>query len=196
MTEPRYVLDPSYPTEFGATPSQTVGPYLHIGMTWPDGADVVPPGTEGEIVIAGTVYDGAGVPVTDALIETWQADANGMFDHPDCPGRPPRLQPDGFGGLGRCDTTSGEFRIRTIKPGRVDDTQAPHINVSVFARGLLDRCITRIYFPDESVLNDGDTLLSQVPAQRRATLIARADGDHLRFDVHLQGQKETVFFEL
>lgn len=197
MSEFAYDIDRSYPTDFGVTPSQTVGPYLHIGLTWEDGADVVPTGTPGAVTIRGTVYDGDGEPIGDAMVETWQADANGAFAHPDVPSPADSLQPDGFRGFGRSDTRNGgQFEIRTIKPGRVDDEQAPHIDLSVFARGMINRCVTRIYFPDEQAANDSDPLLSQVPEDRRGTLIAREEGDHLRFDIHLQGEGETVFFEL
>lgn len=197
MSEFSYEIDRSYPTDFGITPSQTVGPYLHIGLTWQDGAAVVPEGTSGAITIRGTVYDGNHEPIGDAMIETWQADAAGAFAHPDVPAPAVRLQPDGFRGFGRSDTRKdGQFEIRTIKPGRVDDEQAPHIDVSVFARGMINRCVTRIYFADEESANAVDPLLSQVPEDRRRTLIAAEKGDHLRFDIHLQGDEETVFFEL
>lgn len=196
MTEPRYRCDPARAADFGPTPSQTVGPYLHIGLTWEDGADVVPAAAADAVVLRGAVYDGAGEAITDALVETWQADAEGRFAHPDAPGPARALYPDGFRGFGRAATLDGEYRIRTVKPGRVDAQQAPHIDVSVFARGMLDRCVTRIYFPDEEAANAADPLLSQVPEARRATLIARAAQDHLRFDIHLQGNEETVFFEL
>lgn len=209
MTDFVYDLDPAYPRDFGVTPSQTVGPYLHIGLTWPDGADVVPPGTAGLLTIRGYVYDGAGEPIVDAMVETWQADAHGRFAHPDAetsagPGTETagravsaiRLHPEGFRGFGRSMTRDGEYQIRTIKPGRVDDRQAPHIDVSVFARGMLNRCVTRIYFADEESANERDPVLSQVPASRRSTLIARAEGGQLRFDIRLQGADETVFFDL
>ena len=119
------------------TPSQTVGPYLSIGLPWPDGPDVVPPDTEGRIRLYGRVLDGAGEVVPDALIETWQADPDGKFG-------------TDFRGFGRCPTDdAGEWEIFTLKPGRIGDGQAPHIDVSVFARGMLNRCVTRIYFADE-----------------------------------------------
>ena len=197
MNEFRYDLDPGYPSDFGVTPSQTVGPYLHIGLTWDDGPDVVPSGTEGTITIKGSVYDGEGAPIGDAMVETWQGDADGAFTHPDVPAPAGALRPPGFRGFGRSDTRdSGQFEIRTIKPGRVDDEQAPHIDVSVFARGMLNRCVTRLYFPDEADANALDPLLSQVPEDRRGTLVATLDGDPPRFDIHLQGEQETVFFEL
>ncbi|MGH3585944.1 MAG: protocatechuate 3,4-dioxygenase subunit alpha, partial [Pseudonocardia sp.] len=133
------------------TPSQTVGPFLSIGLTWPGGHLVVPEGSSGAIRISGVLRDGAGEPVTDGVIETWQADAEGRFDHPD---DPRGASGSGFEGFGRCPTDDqGRFEIVTIKPGALGDGQAPHIDVSVLARGLLDRLATRIYFPDEAAAN-------------------------------------------
>jgi protocatechuate 3,4-dioxygenase alpha subunit len=177
-----------------STPSQTVGPFLSIGLPWEDGPDVVPSGTPGAMVISGTVYDGAGAVVPDALVETWQADADGHFDHPD----DPRGAVPGFRGFGRCPTDeNGRYAIRTIVPGAlpgIDGTvQAPHIDVSVLARGLLNRVITRIYFPGSDA---GDPVLASVPENRRSTLIATKTGDGYRFDVRLQGEGETVFFDV
>jgi len=166
----------------GTTPSQTVGPYLSIGLPWPDGPDVVPEGTEGRIRIYGRVIDGAGDPVGDALIETWQAGPDGKFD-------------TDFRGFGRCPTDEeGAWEIFTLKPGRLEDGQAPHVDVNVFARGMLNRCVTRIYFADED--NTGDPVLESVPEARRTTLVARPDADGYRFDVYLQGERETVFFKV
>ncbi len=183
------------------TPSQTVGPYLSLGLTWQAGADVVPPGTPGEILIGGTVRDGAGEPVTDALVETWQADPDGRFDHPDDPRGAVRSSVRGFRGFGRAATDGhGRWEVRTVKPGPLpaedDTTEAPHLTVSVFARGLLDRVVTRIYFPDESAANAADPLLATVPAPRRATLVAVPEGGgRLRFDIRLRGEGETVFLD-
>ncbi|MBN9744247.1 protocatechuate 3,4-dioxygenase subunit alpha [Amycolatopsis sp. A1MSW2902] len=176
------------------TPSQTVGPYLSIGLPWDDGPFVVPEGTEGAVWIRGGVYDGAGNPVPDAMIETWQADPDGGFDHPD----DPRGKPSGaFRGFGRCPTDAqGQYRILTLLPGIVPDAsgapQARHIDVSVFARGLLNRVVTRVYFEDQD--NAGDAVLASVPEERRDTLLAKKDGSGYRFDVRLQGEGETVFF--
>ncbi|HEV7978227.1 protocatechuate 3,4-dioxygenase subunit alpha [Amycolatopsis sp.] len=171
-----------------STPSQTVGPYLSIGLPWEDGPDVVPEGTAGEILIWGTVFDGAGAIVPDALIETWQADSNGRFDHPD----DPRGAVKGFRGFGRCPTDNdGSYSIRTVMPGPLPG-QAPHIDVSVFARGLLHRVVTRIYFADDA----SDPVLASVPEERRSTLIAVKSGGGYRFDVRLQGEGETVFFDV
>jgi protocatechuate 3,4-dioxygenase alpha subunit len=179
------------------TPSATVGPYLAIGLTWDDGPHIVEPGTPGAIWLRGAVLDGNGDPVPDALVETWQADPDGRFDHPDDPrGAAPR---PGFRGFGRSQTVgAGEYAICTLKPGRVPDgaggLQAPHVDVSVFARGLLDRIVTRIYFADEAEANAEDPVLRSVPEDRRGTLVARPTDDGYRLDIRLQGDGETVFF--
>jgi protocatechuate 3,4-dioxygenase alpha subunit len=179
------------------TPSATVGPYLAIGLRWPDGPHVVDPSTPGAIWIRGTVLDGAGEAVTDALVETWQADPDGRFDHPDDPrGATVRA---GFRGFGRSETVSGGFAVCTLKPGRVPDgeggLQAPHLDVSVFARGLLDRVVTRIYFADEVAANAEDAVLRSLPSdEARATLLADPADDGYRVDIRLQGPRETVFF--
>ncbi len=133
--------------------------------------------------------------MTDAVVETWQADPEGRFDHPDDPRGP---SGSGFGGFGRCLTgPDGRYRIVTVKPGAVGDGQAPHIDVSVLARGLLDRVVTRIYFPDEVAANATDPLLATVPRERRHTLVAVDDGPgSLRFDVRLRGAGETVFLAI
>jgi protocatechuate 3,4-dioxygenase, alpha subunit len=184
------------------TPSATVGPYFMMRLPWPEGPYVVPDGTPGAITIFGRLWDGAGDPVPDGLIETWQADPAGRFPHPDDPRGP---IPDGdlaFRGFGRCPTGhDGTFKIVTLKPGPLPfgegRTEAPHIDVPVFARGMLDRTVTRIYFPDEAAANEADPVLQAVPADRRATLIATPAGDSLlRFDIHGQGDEETVFFDL
>jgi protocatechuate 3,4-dioxygenase alpha subunit len=181
------------------TPSQTVGPYLHIGLVWPDGPYVVPEGTPGAVWIHGRVFDGAGAVVPDALVESWQADPAGHFDHPDDPrGAFPPAVP-GFRGFGRSATDAdGRYRIRTVKPGALPSpdgaVEAPHLDISVFARGLLHRVVTRLYFPDESAANAADPVLRGIDATRRSTLLATEDDDGLRFDIHLQGEHETVFF--
>jgi protocatechuate 3,4-dioxygenase, alpha subunit len=181
----------------GSTPSQTVGPFLHIGLPWPDGPYVVPEGTPDALWIRGRVFDGDGEPVGDGLVETWQADPDGRFDHPDDPrGRVP-----GFRGFGRCPTehADGSFAILTQKPGPVpgpDGLQAPHIDVSLFARGLLNRVVTRIYFGDEAEANAADPVLALVPEELRPTLIAEPADDGYRFDIRLQGDGETCFFDV
>jgi protocatechuate 3,4-dioxygenase alpha subunit len=182
------------------TPSQTVGPYLAISLPWPDGERVVPDDAAGALRISGVLYDGNGDPIPDGLIETWQADANGRFTHPDDPRGTAEPEPTGFRGFGRAATDAqGRWWVLTIKPGSLPapqgDTEAPHIDVSVFARGLLDRVVTRIYFPDEA-LNDSDPVLAAVPAERRETLIAKGEDGGMRFDIRLQGDDETVFFDL
>jgi protocatechuate 3,4-dioxygenase alpha subunit len=182
----------------GTTPSSTVGPFLAIGLTWEDGPYVVAPDTPGAIRLRGTVYDGNGDVVPDAMVETWQADPEGGFDHPDDP-RGAAAYP-GFRGFGRSQTVDGgEYSILTLKPGRVPDgeggLQAPHIDVSVFARGILDRVVTRIYFADEAQANAEDVVLSSLPDDAaRQTLIATPTDDGYRLDIHLHGDRETVFF--
>jgi protocatechuate 3,4-dioxygenase, alpha subunit len=200
------------------TPSQTAGPFFGIGLPWPDGPYVVPEGTPGAITIGGTVRDGAGQPVTDAMVETWQADPDGRFAHPDDPRGSPAAA--GFRGFGRCLTDgAGHYQIVTLRPGRLPavkgesaagivkgepgggrgtggagDFEAPHLDVSVFARGLLDRLVTRIYFPDEQAANEADPVLAAIAdPERRATLIAVARAgppDGFRFDIRLQGKGE------
>jgi protocatechuate 3,4-dioxygenase alpha subunit len=186
----------------GLTPSQTVGPYLAIGLTWDDGEDVVPPGTPGAIILTGHLIDGAGEPVPDGLIETWQADPSGGFVHPDDPRPAPGPRPDGFRGFGRSRTRpDGTWRVATVRPGTVPTAdgapQAPHLDVSVFARGMLDRLVTRIYLPEDAAAQAVDPVLAAVPADRRSTLIAEPAGDgSYHFDIRLQGENETVFFDL
>lgn len=198
---------PAEPTvSLPITPSQTVGPFLAIGLPWPDGPCVVPEGTPGSIVITGRVFDVSGDPVPDALVETWQADQDSGFDHPDDPRWPSPRAGTAFPGFGRCPTDAqGRYRIVTLKPGPLPcpdgGTEAPHLNVSVFARGLLDRVVTRIYFPDEAEANDVDPVLAGIAdPRRRATLVAvpepGSQTDCLRFDIRLRGHKETVFFDV
>jgi len=174
-----------------ATTSQTVGPYLHIGLTWLIIEDLAPKGVAGErISIAGRVIDGDGKPVNDALVEIWQANADGKYRN------------KGFRGFGRSATDDkGAFRFRTIKPGRVagpgGKLQAPHIAVNVFMRGLLKQLVTRVYLPDDPA-NAKDAVLALVPAERRATLVAKkvaGKGGVLEWNVVLQGRDETVFFD-
>lgn len=177
------------------TPSQTVGPFLSLGLTWPAGHLVVPAGTPGAIRVTGVLRDGAGEPVTDGLVETWQADPDGRFDHPD---DPRGASGSGFGGFGRAATdASGRYEIHTVKPGAIGDGQAPHIDVSVFARGLLDRVVTRLYFPDEVDANAADPLLAALAPERAATMVATATGPgELRLDIALRGPHETVFLAI
>ena len=188
-------------TTLGTTPSQTVGPYLAIGLTWDDGTFVAPEDTPEAFWIRGRLTDGNGDAVPDGLIETWQADPSGRFNHPDDPRGAVEPSVEGFRGFGRSATdTDGRWGVRTLKPGRVPGIdgkpQAPHIDVSVFARGMLNRVVTRIYFADEADANAEDEVLASVPAEQRETLLATPHDDGYRFDIRLQGEKETAFFAL
>ncbi|HEX8497634.1 MAG TPA: protocatechuate 3,4-dioxygenase subunit alpha [Actinomycetales bacterium] len=182
-----------------STPSQTAGPYLSIGLHWPGGDECVAAGHPKAVVVSGTVTDGQGEPVTDAVVETWQADPDGRFDHPDDPRgavRHPHLRP-----FGRSETDdAGRWRVRTLKPGPVpagDGTaQAPHIDVTVLGRGMMSREVTRIYFDDEQAANAVDDVLQAVAPERRPTLVARTTEGGYHFDIRLQGVDETVFFAL
>lgn len=184
-----------------ATTSQTVGPFFSIGLERLNCAELAGLGVAGErVTIEGRVLDADSVGVPDAIIELWQANSYGKYAHPDDPQDKPVEA--AFRGYGRIPTDDdGKFRFTTIKPGAVPGPdgklQAPHIAVSVFMRGLLRRLVTRIYFPDEPV-NAGDFVLSLVEAERRGTLIAQkapgADG-LLKWDVIVQGPRETVFFD-
>lgn len=182
------------------TPSQTVGPFFNIGLpgTRPE---LVAAGVPDAVRIEGVVYDGEGEPVTDALVEIWQAGRAGRYPHPE-DARAELPLDEGFRGFGRCETDGeGRYWFLTVKPGPVPapggGVQAPHILVSVLTRGLLKRLVTRIYFPDEQAANDADTILASVELERRSTLVARPDGDWLlRFDIRLQGDGETVFFDV
>ncbi|MEV5710378.1 protocatechuate 3,4-dioxygenase subunit alpha [Actinoallomurus sp. NPDC052274] len=172
-----------------STPSQTVGPFFGYALPYADGPYVVPEWRPDAIRIRGRVLDGAGEPLPDALVEIWQADADGNV--PRGGGALRRAGKD-FSGFGRCGTdAAGNYWFSTIKPGG----PAPHIAVLVFARGLLKPVATRLYFPGEPG-NATDPVLSGVPAERRDTLVAvREDERSYRFDVHLGGERETVFFE-
>ncbi|MGZ6644684.1 MAG: protocatechuate 3,4-dioxygenase subunit alpha [Solirubrobacteraceae bacterium] len=151
----------------GETPSQTVGPFFAIGLPWEAGRFAVPAGTPGAIHITGEVQDGDGEPVPDCLVETWQ------------------VLPDGYRGFSRSD---GGLDVVTLKTAYVD--------VSVCARGMLDRVVTRIYFADEPEVNAADPVFAAIPAERRDTLLAQRTDDGYRFDIRLQGPGETVFFAL
>jgi len=174
----------------GATPSQTVGPFFSFGLRWLETTELIGPDHAERIVFQGSVLDGDGVGVPDALVETFQADSAGDFR--------PVSGPDWLG-FGRILTgQDGRFGFTTVKPGPLRTsngaTEAPHLTVSVFARGLLQRVITRIYFPDEEVANQIDPVLEMIVPERRSTLVARAADGRLLFDIHLQGENETVFF--
>jgi protocatechuate 3,4-dioxygenase alpha subunit len=168
----------------GSTPSQTVGPFFRFAFEWMAERPLVPPGSPGALTIGGQVLDGAGEPVPDAVVEVYQVASLG----------PPR---PGWRAFGRCLTdATGSYRFTTAKPGRVDDHQAPHVDISVFARGLLQRLWTRCYFPDEAAANAADPLLRAIAdPDRVATLIGHPDPAGLRFDICLQGDHETVFFD-
>ena len=186
----------------GQTPSQTVGPFFHFSLSWPDAETLAGPETRGErIEILGRVLDGDGAPVPDALLEIWQANAEGRYAHPEDAQLKP-LDP-AFRGFGRCASDAdGRFRFATVRPGRVpgrgNALQAPHINVGFFARGLLRRLVTRIYFEDAPE-NAEDPVLALIPDPvRRLTLLAKrvaGNGAVYRFDIVLQGASETVFFD-
>lgn len=188
----------------GLTSSQTIGPFFHHALLRDGQSTLAQPESRGErIVIEGLVTDGAGTPVTDAMIELWQANAAGRYDHPaDTQDKP--VDP-AFHGFGRAQTDrAGIYRFETIRPGAVpgrgNSLQAPHIAVTIFTRGLLNHLATRIYFGDES-LNDADPVLALVPDEARrqtliATPVAGAATKTYRFDIRLQGDGETVFFEI
>jgi protocatechuate 3,4-dioxygenase alpha subunit len=182
-----------------ASTSQTIGPYLRIGLEWMVIEDLAPQGVTGKrMQISGKVFDADGKPVNDAAVEIWQANSLGKYASPEDTQDQP-LDP-GFRGYGRSLTDeAGTFRFRTVKPGRVpgpDGTlQAPHITVTIFMRGLLKQLQTRMYFPDDPA-NADDPVLRLVPAERRGTLIAKNRGDGaLEWNIVLQGRNETVFFD-
>ena len=174
------------------TPSQTVGPFFAIGLPWPDGPYAAPLGAPGAFWLRGRVLDGAAEPVPDALVETWQAGEDGRFAQPGAP----RC-------FGRCPTDElGRWGVHTVRPGRTlgadGRLHAPHLDLSVFARGLLDRVVTRVYLPDEPA-NDADPVLASVDPARRGTLVAFPAPDDeagYTFDIRLQGPAETVFFDV
>ncbi len=184
------------------TPSQTIGPFFHEALLDEDRSELVSPDRPEAIKIEGTIYDGGGEGVPDAMVEIWQANAAGRYNDPKDDREELPLDPETFPGFGRSGTDSGgQFSFVTVKPGPVpgpeDKLQAPHIMVSVFARGLLKRLVTRIYFPDEVEANALDPVLSAIEDEElRRTLIAREEGEAVRFDIHLQGDKQTAFFEL
>lgn len=195
------------------TPSQTAGPYVHIGLT-PNfaeikgvydadpGASMLTPDTVGErIVVSGRIVDGAGAPVGDALVEIWQANADGSYAAPMGPGS---NSAPAFSGWGRQPVNAdGVFSFETIKPGPVmgpdDRMMAPHVALWIVARGINIGLQTRLYFEDEAAANAADFVLSRVPPARRESLVARREeGPVPRYvlDIFLQGDKETVFFDM
>ncbi|MDY7102572.1 MAG: protocatechuate 3,4-dioxygenase subunit alpha [Actinomycetota bacterium] len=191
------------------TPSQTVGPFLHIELPHEGAGEMAPTGAEGTIRIEGRLLDANGDGIDDGLIELWQADPSGHYQHPEDAG--PAVVAgtvaagglEGFGGFGRLPTgDGGTFSFTTLKPGPVPGpggtSQAPHIVVGVFGRGILNRLATRIYFPDEDAANAEDPILALVPAERRSTLIAEAIDGGYRFDIRVGSgdDTETVFFDV
>lgn len=191
------------------TPSQTVGPFFAYGLT-PEqygfeqmtslaSGDMAGADTDGtRIRVEGRVFDSEGAVVPDAMIEVWQADAQGRHAHP-ADGRGSNAGFSGFGRYGTGTDPENRFIFNTVKPGPIGDGQAPHLNLIVFMRGMPLHAYTRIYFPDEAEANTTDPVLAVVPEDRRATLIARAKGGAAGtyvFDIHLRGDKETVFFDV
>jgi protocatechuate 3,4-dioxygenase, alpha subunit len=167
------------------TPSQTIGPFFWFGLCERPCSELVPAGSPGAVRLEGSVLDGEGRPLPDAMVEIWQADERGAY------------RPD-FG-WGRCGTDAeGRYAFVTVKPGSAPGSgEAPHLKMLVFARGLLKPVATRVYFPDEDAANARDAVLSAIPDEaERTTLIARSDGAVLRFDVRLQGDRQTAFFAL
>lgn len=192
-------------TRFPLTSSQTIGPFFEPALLREDARRhvLVQPETAGErIRVEGRVLDGDGEPVPDAMVEIWQANAHGRYNHPADQG-PAALDPS-FTGFGRSGTDeAGRYWFETVKPGPVafdeKQMQAPHICITVFSRGMLNHAVTRLYFADEPA-NAEDPVLQHVPAERRATLLARRESDGAttvyRFDIIMQGANETAFFNL
>lgn len=192
-------------TEYGITASQTVGPFLKIGLVREGQEYVVPKNTNGALKVQGRVYDGEGKPVPDAMIEIWQANVHGKYNHPEDLSDAELVK--GFNGFGRsCTDEEGCFFFVTVKPGRVaglgNTLQAPHMAINVFARGMLKQQVTRLYFSDEIHANSEDPVLNSIDdAEVRDTLVASKVDDQngmtcYKFNIHLQGEKETAFFDV
>lgn len=181
------------PEQLRQTASQTIGPFFGFALPYPGGPQLLPPHAPGTVRLHGTVYDGAGDPVPDALIELWQTDSAGVIST-----ARGSLHRDGytFTGFGRTEVNGwGEFTFTTVRPGAADGDAAFAV-IAVFARGLLHHLYTRAYLVDEGAENPSDALLDRVGADRAQTLLAVADGERsYRFDIHLQGEKETVFLD-
>ena len=176
------------------TPSQTVGPFFGYALPFPRGAQLVPAGTVGAVTVHGRVLDGAGEPIPDALLEWWQPDADGVLSQRDGS----RVRELGhFTGFGRMTVDlDGHYEVTTVLPGAVAPSTVPWALVTVFARGLLHHLFTRAYLVGADDAVPADPLLDRIDAGRRETLLARADGPaSYRFDIHLQGEHETVFLE-
>lgn len=195
----------SQPQTSAQTPSQTVGPYFAYGLVptqygydfpslW--GPDLAEPWAAGDhLMLCGQVFDGQGQPILDALLEIRQADSQGLPI--DTPEQAQHLGVRGFGRMGTGSRPDHHFVFRTVRPGRTPDGQAPHLDVILTLRGLLNHLFTRIYFEDDAPLHASDPLLQAIPEQRRATLIARREAAGIyRFDIHLQGPHETVFLDV
>jgi protocatechuate 3,4-dioxygenase alpha subunit len=178
------------------TPSQTVGPFFAYALPYEGGERLVAPEDPDAVRIVGAVHDGAGEPVSDGLIEIWQANRAGRYRHPEDHRDELPLE-EGFTGFGRCPTDAeGRFEFLTVKPGAVPP-HAPHVNVIVLARGLLKQLVTRIYFPDEAAANAADPLLASIQDPTvRSTLVARRLDGVLAFDIHLQGEHQTAFLDV
>jgi protocatechuate 3,4-dioxygenase alpha subunit len=184
----------SNPAKLIPTPGQTVGPFYGYALPYAKDRELLAPGSPGSIRLQGTVYDGAGHPIPDAILEIWQADADGNVPH-----RTGSLVRDGytFTGFGRSAVgNTGVFTFTTVNPGPTEAGAAPFIAVAVFARGLMNRLFTRVYLPEDEAALAKDPLLSSLDPERRRTLIARRDPDGgLTWDIRLQGDGETVFLD-
>lgn len=190
-----------YPGALPPTPSQTIGPYFGFALDWDDGPLAAAASDPAAIRIEGRLLDGAGEPVPDGMIETWQADPDGRTGHPDDPRG--AIERPGFRGFARCATDGdGEYGLVTLKPGPLPGpggvAQAPHLVMSVFARGLLQRLVTRVYFGDEEERNEADPVLASLRGGGAAwrTLVAEPREHGYRFDLRMQGADETVFFSI
>ena len=192
-------------TEYGITASQTVGPFLKIGLVREGQEYVVPKNASGALKVQGRVYDGEGKPVPDAMIEIWQANVHGKYNHPEDLSDAELVK--GFNGFGRsCTDEEGCFFFVSVKPGRVaglgNTLQAPHMAINVFARGMLKQQVTRLYFSDEINANSEDPVLNSIEdVEVRDTLVASKVDDEngmtcYKFNIHLQGEKETAFFDV
>lgn len=180
------------------TPGQTIGPFFgyfnaaeNVHLPFENGQHLVPPGDERAIQLTGTIYDGDGEPIPDAMLEIWQADENGNIPNQD--GSLIR-DPFAFTGWGRGTTDNvGTYRFTTVEPGPTDDGKAPFIHIVVFARGLLNKLHTRAYIPESPDLQQDPTIVAL--GDRAETVIAKRDGKRLVLDIHIQGNQETVFFQ-
>jgi protocatechuate 3,4-dioxygenase alpha subunit len=175
------------------TPGQTIGPFYGYALPYPGDNELVPPGRPNAIRLHGTVYDGAGAPIPDALIEIWQADVEGRVAQAEG-----SLKRDGwtFTGFGRAAVDgNGRYSFTTVEPGPTEAGAAPFVAMTVFARGLLNRLFTRVYLPLDEESLASDTLLASLPEDRRRTLVASRDEHGYRFDLRLQGEGETVFLQ-